>query len=274
MTSQAESRSPEKHAGQVKLSIELPADAPIYENKADIPQEPLRYLFNSGHVRNQLNPFLPELVEKYGAVVYKVKNEFSSGSQVYVGIEPSKLFEWYLTQISDQERQTSWVHLRLALMESFAKGWTARTRKKLATETIQPVAAYNILFGMRQQLGQYFNLVTHLDVIEEQMSRELWEFALKRIDQSMKTLDFMLRQLQAAEVFFEGLSRHLKKPDTQRIIMAIPELVFEVNTAFEMLDSARSNMAGEAEVREKMLHYRADIQQKLGESVATPPQTE
>lgn len=249
---------------QTKLTIRIDEQTPMYERTTDIPQTPLRYIFNSGHVKNQLNPYLIELVLNHGAVPYKIKNESRAGYQVYVGIEPAKLFEWYATKINDPDHQNSWLNLRLALLESLGKSFTAKIREKLILKQIDPVAARNILFGMRQQLGQYFSLDVQIDFIEEQIKADLLEAANKRVQRTEQNIAYLQTQFTAAGVFLSMLDDYVARPENTRIFSGVPKLVFELSVAHDMYESARANLQDEAVSRARLEELATQIAEAMG----------
>lgn len=263
----------QKEAGRSEFDfLGLPDDAPVYERIADIPIEEgkQRFFFNGGHSRNQLLPYVPELVEKYGAVAQKVKKVGRAGYEVHIGIEPEQLFLWLTTCLNKNEPEDAtldhWLLTTGAMIGDTEDSVSDEVVEHEVSQRVNVQALYNVIFGFRQQLGQYFKIEDQLDVAQQTFEIGQYQNAQKVLNMVEKTMDGLGRQNLAAEKVFTLLRNHLHIPKNYRRFFAIPELVFEYDTALVMLNAALDNMREETFHRVRLHELRQQVEAGIASS--------
>jgi len=217
------------------IEAHLEPDALIYEHLTDVPDTPKIFLFNNGHVTRQLQPHLQELVTEYGAKFYKIKTAGPKSYLVFAGIEPQELLRFVTKNINPGEVEDILLNFLIGITEplplpSLKKLMQERAAGRVNTETVQ-----QIIFGLRQQLGQRNNPDTYVELAEQAIEQQRYESAEKALDSLQKTFRSMSRQYRAGLIFFQGLQEFLLQPGNRQRFAGHSSLIFELQNTEEML---------------------------------------
>lgn len=255
----------DKESGMFRdFDFRLNPEEPIYEKAADIPVDQPTLIFNGGHVKNQLLPYLTELMDSYGAVAHRVQargREF----EVYVGVPAEELFRWYADRICNEEKLKAEGTTPEAVVNKLLDQDVVEDREALARGNVDVQAARSVLFGFRQQIGQYFNLVDHIGVIEVLLGQKKYDLARTRLALTEKNLNGLVRQLAAGEIFMNKLKALLEQPLYRTLFFAIPDLALEYDIALEMMAQAADNLRDETFYRQRLF----ELSQALSDATSS-----
>jgi hypothetical protein len=249
--------------------LEVDEDAPVYEHIVDIPLTREVFFFNGGHVENQLLPYLEELVTEYGAQPIKIKKRKGEGYEVFIGIEPDQLFAWAKNRLENLHLAQSPLSetilmLIISILNVFPEGPIQKHIQEIFNQKDDVRALRTIMFGFRQQIGQYFTPENQMMLIEQAIEANKIDLAQQRLDALQRTLIGFERQLAAGNIFFESFREFISHKENRRFF-AVKDLRFELEVMSEMIASAEEVMTQETLYQVQIETLQAKINRQSGQ---------